>query len=138
MAVDSLKMLKIETVEIILLVCAFLNASAINVAHNTTVKLECRGREPYPYWLINETVARSPQYTVGVDDNTGDFIGKLVINGNETCGTLDLRCELRGQTTYSTTLTTQGYFYGHSSIHLSLLLLNHGYLSMCTYRCHWE
>ena len=113
---DSLKMLKIETMELILpvLVCAFLNVSAINVAHNTTVKLECRGREPYPYWMINETVARRPQYTVDVDHNTGDFIGELVINGNETYGTLDLRCELRGQTTYNTTLTIQGYLHGHS------------------------
>ena len=110
----SLKILKIETVEIILLVCAFLNASALNIAHNTTVKLECRGREPYPYWLINETHARSPQYTVDVDHNTGDFIGKLVINGNETRGTLDLRCVVYRETTYSTTLTIQGYLHGHS------------------------
>ena len=92
----------------------FFLTAAINVAHNTTVKFECRGREPYPYWLINETVARRPQYTVGVDDNTGDFIGELVINGNKTCGTLDLRCELRGQTTYSTMLTIQGQLHGHS------------------------
>ena len=110
----SLKMLKIETVEIILLVCAFLNASALNVAHNTTVRLECRGREPHPYWLINETHAQHPQYRVTVDDNTGDFIGQLVINGNETCGTLDLRCVVYRQTAYSTRLTIQGYLYGHS------------------------
>ena len=114
MAVDSLKMLKIETVKIILLVCAFLNASAINVAHNTTVNLECRASEPYPYWMINETVARSPQYITAVDDNTGDFIGKLVISGNETCGTLDLRCVVSRETTYSTTLTIQGHLHGQS------------------------
>ena len=35
-------------------------------------------------------------YTVGDDNSTGDLIGILVINGNEACGTLDLRCELRG------------------------------------------
>ena len=106
-------MLKIETVEIILLVCAFLNASAINVAHNTTVRLECRGREPYPYWMINETYADHPQYITVVDHNTGDFIGELVINGSETCGTLDLRCVVNRQTTYSNTITIQGYLHGH-------------------------
>ena len=91
----------------------FLTA-AINVARNTTVKLECRGREPYPYWLINETIAQRPQYTVLVDRITGDFIGKLVINGSKTCGTLDLRCVVYRETTYSTTLTIQGYLHGHS------------------------
>ena len=111
----SLKMLKIETVKIILLICAFPNASAINVAHNTTVRLECRGREPpYPYWMINETYAQHPQYTVFVDRSTGDFIGELVINGNETRGTLDLRCVVFRQTTYSTRLTIQGYLHSHS------------------------
>ena len=113
--------LKIEIVDIILLACAFLNASAtsaINVAHNTTVRLECRGREPpYPYWLINETLARSPQYTVGDDHNTGDLIGILLINSNETCGILDLRCELQGQTViYRTRLTRQGYLHGRKAI----------------------
>ena len=107
-------MLKIETVKIILLVCAFVNASAINVAHNTTVTLECRGREPYPYWMINETFAQFPQYITAVDHNTGDFIGTLVISGNETCGTLDLRCVVYRQTTYSTRLTIQGHLHGHS------------------------
>ena len=92
----------------------FFLSAAINVARNTTVRLECRGREPYPYWLINETVAQHPQYAVAVDHNTGDFIGKLVINGNETCGTLDLRCVVYRETTYSTTLTIQGYLHGHS------------------------
>ena len=102
--------LKVETVEIILLACAFLNASAINVAHNTTVRLECRSREPpHPYWLINETHARSPQYSVADDHSTGDFIGILVISSNETRGTLDLRCEQDGQTIYRTRLTIQGY-----------------------------
>ena len=116
---DSLKMLKIETVQIILLVCGFLNASPINVhvAHNTTVNLACRGGEPpYPYWLINETIARSPQYTVAVDHRTGDLIGVLVINGNETYGTLDLRCVVYKQTTYSTTLTIQGDVHGHATV----------------------
>ena len=53
------------------------------------------GREPpYPYWMINETYM-GPQCAVGDDNSTG----LLVIKGNETHGTVDLRCDhpVRGQ-----------------------------------------
>ena len=113
-------MLKIETVKMILLACAFLNASALNIAHNTTLRLECRGREPpYPYWMINETHAVRPEYTVALDPNTGDWIGILVINSNEICGTMDLRCIWRMQTLYSTRLTIQGHLHGSIEQHTS-------------------
>lgn len=92
--------------------CAILKSAettvAIDVAHNTTTRLSCRGRVPFPVWYLNETLVPSPQYTVGYDPSTGDYLGILMIDGNVTCGTLDIRCAVEGLTIFSTSITVQG------------------------------
>ena len=50
----------------------------------------------------------SPQYTAGRDPSTEDYIGVVIIDGNKTCGELDLKCTVYNQTTYTARLTLQG------------------------------
>ena len=80
--------------------------TSVQVAHNTTILLACRGIVPYPLWYVNETLTEYPQYTV---KNLGEneFVGELTISGNEH---LDLRCKERNSTVYinSFRLTVQG------------------------------
>lgn len=88
---------------------------SVQVAHNTTILLTCRGIVPYPLWYVNETLTEYPQYTV---KNLGEneFVGELTISGDETCGILDLRCKERNSTVYinSIRLTVQGLYYIHN------------------------
>lgn len=83
--------------------------TSVQVAHNTTILITCRGIVPYPLWYVNETLTEYPQYTV---KNLGEneFVGELTISGNETSGILDLRCKERNSTVYinSFRLTVQG------------------------------
>ena len=84
----------------------------LEVACNTTVLLRCRGRLPYPLWYLNESLTESPQYTVK-NPGENEFVGELTINGNATCGILDLRCTERKSTVYiiSSRLAVQGLYY---------------------------
>ena len=84
----------------------------LEVAHNTTVLLRCRGRVPYPLWYLNESLTDSPQYTVKIAGDN-EFVGELTISGNATCGVLDLRCREPNSAVYiiSSRLTVQGLYY---------------------------
>ena len=53
-------------------------------------------------------VVPSPQYTVGSNQSTKDYTGVVTIDGNKTCGELDLKCTVNNQTTYTARLTLQG------------------------------
>ena len=86
----------------------FFTAASVNVAHNTTTKLLCRGRMSYPIWYMGEKVIGYPQYMADHEPSTGWFLGVLVIDGNKTGGTLDLSCVVERQTTYTTRLTIEG------------------------------
>ena len=81
---------------------------AINIAYNTTTRLTCRDKVPFPVWYLNETLVPSPQYTVGYDPSTGDSLGMLIIDGNRDYGTLDVRCAVEGLTIFNTTISIQG------------------------------
>ena len=87
--------------------------TSLEVAHNTTVLLRCRGRVPYPLWYLNESLTESPQYTVK-NPGENEFVGELTRSGNATCGILqDLRCAERNSTVYIiiSRLTVQGLYY---------------------------
>ena len=86
----------------------------LEVAHNTTVLLRCRGRVPYPLWYLNGSLTESPQYTVK-NPGENEFVGELTISGNATCGILDLRCRERNSAVYiiSSRLTVQGLYTTH-------------------------
>ena len=94
---------------IILLLCHIFIAGAVDVAHNTTMTLICHGRLPYyPVWYLNGSlVLPGPSYEIVHYPSTGDLIGILVIDGNRTCGMLDLRCTVESQTIY-TRLSIEG------------------------------
>ena len=63
---------------------------------------------PYPLWYMNGTLSQTPQYAAEIDRNTLTFLGILVVDGNEICCTIDLRCTVDEQIMYTTRLTIQG------------------------------
>ena len=80
----------------------------MDIAHNTTITLEFRGRVPHPFWYMNGSLVwQHPLYRTGVDSN-GDFLGILTIDGNETCGVLNLTCIVERQIVYTERLTIEG------------------------------
>ena len=62
-------------------------AGAVVVAHNTTTILTCHGRMSFLAWYMNASLVPPGP----LDPITGDLISILVIDGNNTCGTLDLK-----------------------------------------------
>ena len=53
-------------------------------------------------------VWQHPLYKTGVDPSTGDFLGILTIDGNETCGVLIMSCRVGAQIVYTERLTIEG------------------------------
>ena len=80
----------------------------MKIALNTTARLVCRGKVPFPVWYINDTLAQTPQYEVKINPTTSDFLGILMINGSKVLGTLDLSCTVHDQTMYTSRLIIQG------------------------------
>ena len=81
----------------------------MNIAHNTTITLEFRGRISYPVWYINGSVIlHGPLYQVGYDPSTGDLLGTFTIDGNKTCGFMNVSCRVEGQTVYNVQLNISG------------------------------
>ena len=81
----------------------------MDIAHNTTIKLEFRGRVPYPAWYMNGSLVwQHPLYRTRVDPSTGFFLGILTIDGNETCGVLNVTCIVGTQIVYTERLTIEG------------------------------
>ena len=93
-----------------LLLCHIIfTADAVNIAHNTTITLEFRGRISYPAWYMNgHLVLPGPLYQIGHDPSTGDLLSLLTIDGNETCGIMNVSCRLEGQTVYTERLNISG------------------------------
>ena len=84
-------------------------AGAMDIAHNTTITLTFHGRVPFPVWYMNGSLVwQQPLYKTGVDSNTGDFLGILKIDGNETCGNMTVSCRVEGQLVYTENLTIEG------------------------------
>ena len=87
---------------------------ALELANNTTTTVTCHGSTipPFPVWYTNETPVVSNdgpmRYTTEINHSTGDLIGILVIDADETYSKLDLRCTVGGNTTFTTSLTIEG------------------------------
>ena len=80
----------------------------LNVAHNTSTTLACRSKLPfYPALYMNHSLLIAPVYNV-FDLGAGDLQGLLTIDGNETCGTLQLNCIVGAETIYVILLTIEG------------------------------
>ena len=81
----------------------------MDIAHNTTITLEFRGRISYPTWYMNGSVVPpGPLYRVAYDPSTGDLLAILTIDGNETCGNIIVSCRAVGQTVYTVRLNIEG------------------------------
>ena len=81
----------------------------MNIAHNTTITLQIHGRISYPTWYINGSVVPpGPLAQYEYDPSTGDLIGILTIDGNETCGIMTVSCRVEGQTVYTERLNIEG------------------------------
>ena len=80
----------------------------MDIAHNTTITLEYGGKNAYPAWYMNGSAVPPGHYQIGQDPSTGDLLGILTIDGNETCGILDVSCRLDGQTVYTERLNIEG------------------------------
>ena len=81
----------------------------MDIAHNTTITLEYRGRFSYPMWYMDGSlVPPGPLHQFELDPSIGGVLGILTINGNETCGVLTVTCRLEGQTVYTERLTIEG------------------------------
>ena len=95
----------------LLLLCHIvITIDAVNIAHNTTITLLCRRRVSYPVWYVNRSVVLpGPLYQVAYDPSTGDLLGILTIDGNETCGNMTVSCRVEGQTVYIARLNIEGW-----------------------------
>ena len=80
----------------------------MDIAHNTTITLECRGFS-YPTWYMDGSIVPpGPLYQFKFNPSTGEVLGMLTIDGNETCGVLNVSCRLEGQIVYTEGLTIEG------------------------------
>jgi len=79
----------------------------VNIAHNTTVTLEYRERTSFPTWFVDGSTA-GPLYQFRYDPSTGDLLGILTIDGNQTCGNMTVSCRVDGQIVYTERLTIEG------------------------------
>ena len=77
----------------------------MNISHKTTITLEFHGRYSHP---AGSLVVPGPLYKLGYDPITGDLLGILTINGNETCGVVNVSCRVEGQIVYTERLTIEG------------------------------
>ena len=83
----------------------------MNIAHNTTITLEFRGRISVPNWYMNGSVVLpGPLYQFGYDPTTGDLIAILTIDGNKICGIVDVSCRVESQTVYTERLNIEGLY----------------------------
>jgi len=83
--------------------------AVIKAAHNTTVELTCSDRndEGYsPAWYMNGSAGG---YSSSRNEDTGELIVTLTINGNHTSGTFNAHCRLySGEIVHNTVLTVEG------------------------------
>jgi len=85
----------------------------MQAAHNTTVELTCTtsGGDPTPpVWYMDGSVTLYEDgYRFSRDEDTGELIGTLMINGNQTCGTFLCSCRsFSGQIMHNFTMTVDG------------------------------
>ena len=83
----------------------------MNIAHNTTTTLTFRGNRSYATWYINGSVVPpGTLHHIRYDPSTGDLLAILTIDGNETCGIMDVSCRVEGQTVYTERLNIEGLY----------------------------
>ena len=83
-------------------------ADAMDIAHNTTTTLTYHGTISFPAWSMNGSPVTPPWYRTKYVASTGDWLAILTIDGNETCGIMDLSCRVEGQTVYTERLDIEG------------------------------
>ena len=94
---------------LLLLYHIIITVDAVNIAHNTTITLEYPDGRSFPSWYMNGyLVLPGPLYQIGYDPSTGDLLGILTIDGNETCGIMTVSCRVEGQTVYTERLNIEG------------------------------
>ena len=92
--------------------------NVVTVTHNTTINLTCHtvsGRLT-PFWFVNETVVDTTgdRYRMSTRNDVGKT-ATLTINGNLTCETVNVHCEVYNTTErqfvhmHNTTLRFQGW-----------------------------
>jgi len=86
---------------------------SMKAAHNTTVELICPASDGdflAPAWFVDGSVTvYNDGYRTSRDEDTGELIGTLIINGNQTCGTFLYSCRLSsGEIMHSFTMTVDG------------------------------
>ena len=87
------------------------------VTHNTTINLTCvTGGTSAPSWYVNGTQVRTTGDRYRVSTSSGIYYtATLTINGNLTCETLNVYCEVYNTTEqrfvhmHNTTLRFQGW-----------------------------
>ena len=89
------------------------DVTVVTVARNTTVELTCidpNGVLFPPAWIMSGSLALTESgYRASRDEDTGELIGTLTINGNHSFGTFNVYCTLHsGQIMHNTSLTIEG------------------------------
>jgi len=82
----------------------------MKAARNVTVNLTCIDSGGPPAWVKNGSFVTSDDgYRSTRDEDTGELIGILTINGNHTSGAFNVYCRLySGQIMNNITLTVEG------------------------------
>ena len=89
------------------------DVSNLKAAHNTTVVFTCIDHTdahfPPAWWMDGSLVLTKDGYASSRDKDTGELIGILTINGNQSCGAFNVYCRpYSGQIMHNTTLTIEG------------------------------
>ena len=88
--------------------------NVVTVTHNTTINLTCSGSRT-PDWFVNGTEIDTTGHRYKLSTNSADKTATLTINGNRTCETVNVHCEVynmaEGQffPIHNTTLRFQGW-----------------------------
>ena len=96
------------------MIYAGIGCDAMTVVHNATTNFTHTATNGIPIWYVNgTTVFNGYGYKQSIDTDNGLLTAILTVNGNRTCDTLSIHCEVsigRQQflTVYNTTLKFQG------------------------------
>ena len=93
---------------------AGVGGNAVIVAHNTTTNLTCSARGRIPRWFVNGTEVDTNGHRYKISTDSADKTATLTINGNLTCETANIYCEVitteqRFAHMHNTTLRFQGW-----------------------------
>ena len=95
------------------MIYAGIGCDAMTVVHNATTNFTHTAANAIPIWYVNGTmIINGYGYKQSIDTDNGLLTAILTVNGNRTCDTLSIHCEVsigRQQfLVYNTTLKFQG------------------------------